>query len=706
MLSDGKVTIISNSWAYCEDQTTLADVTALDAIFQQAAGSGISVFNSTGDSGSTCLDGAANTISVPADSPNATAVGGSSIAPGPGDTYNSETFWKGNTATPPTGQGGFGVSTFFARPSYQVGLNSSSMRSVPDLVSNADPVNGVVICQADNGGCPSTEIYGGTSGSAPTWAAFAALLNQSQGSNLGAFNSEIYPFANTAAFHNPTELGVFFLQAGLGSPNLNALHLMLTSQSVGPVSGSLSFISTMPVSGPQPADGSSVLDVVVYLLDANGNQVSGKGITLAANAGTHALISPNTTVTNANNGAAVFAVTDATAETLTFTATDTTDNIPLAPINFTFATPAAIGGTIMANPTSVNADGTTASTITVALHDASNNPSPGKQVILSQAGHSMISGPSPSVTDGSGQIQFNVTDTIGENLTYTATDVSDGNLPVPGSAAVQFTGGTNPECAFGIPVVAPGSPFNYTNFATGFISPAFDDLCFGPSGMAFDQSGNMYVATYFEGNIYKFGPSGGTASPAQRLTATPYPSGTSGDCLSGLAFSKDGQHLYMARQFCGNGGDVIEISPTDGSMLRTVAGGISCATGLATDPISGDLFVSQPCGLPTGSNDVLAYFQSAEWVADGLHLCLTRRIFRIDLWAGRHFVHHLVPVQCRPHIHRQYGPHEQRDSRRDNGYHDRRQHWRVGGGARAQSVEPRYAAISVDRRHSRRCGGG
>ena len=72
-------TVISNSWAYCENDTSLADVQSLDAIFQSAAASGISIFNGTGDSGSTCLNGSPNTVPVPAGSPNATAVGGSTV---------------------------------------------------------------------------------------------------------------------------------------------------------------------------------------------------------------------------------------------------------------------------------------------------------------------------------------------------------------------------------------------------------------------------------------------------------------------------------------------------------------------------------------------------------------------------------------------------------------------------------------------------
>ena len=201
MVSDN-VSIISNSWAYCEDQTSLADVQSIDTIFQNAAASNISVFNGSGDSGNTCLDGSAGTISVPADSPNATAVGGSSLTNDPGYVYGSETWWDGVAQTPPTGSGGFGVSKFFSRPPYQNGLNSSAMRSVPDVVLNADPENGVAICQASAGGCPNGLSYGGTSVSAPEFAAFTAILNQAQGERLGFLNPLLYPLATSGGFHN------------------------------------------------------------------------------------------------------------------------------------------------------------------------------------------------------------------------------------------------------------------------------------------------------------------------------------------------------------------------------------------------------------------------------------------------------------------------------------------------------------------------
>ena len=147
MINNG-VSIISNSWAYCEDETTAADVDGIDTIFQNAAVARISIFNGAGDSGSTCLDGGANTVAVPADSPNATAVGGSSLTPGPGYTYGTETWWNDSKTSPPAGQGGFGTSKFFSAPTYQNGFGVTNAGRCPTWSANADPFHGVEICQA------------------------------------------------------------------------------------------------------------------------------------------------------------------------------------------------------------------------------------------------------------------------------------------------------------------------------------------------------------------------------------------------------------------------------------------------------------------------------------------------------------------------------------------------------------------------------
>lgn len=137
---------------------------------------------------------------------------------------------------------------------------------------------------------------------------------------------------------------------------------------------------------------------------------------------------------------------------------------------------------------------------------------------------------------------------------------------------------TQPAYGAGI----PASGFATIDFATGFCCGPV-----GPIGLAFDATGQLFVSEYFDGAIYKFGPDGGAAD-AHLL----------GCCLggrsAGLAFTTDGR-LYLAQQ----GGVVIEVDPSNGRFLRTVASGFNNSTGLAVDPISGDLFVSLAGGGPT-----------------------------------------------------------------------------------------------------------
>jgi hypothetical protein len=131
-----------------------------------------------------------------------------------------------------------------------------------------------------------------------------------------------------------------------------------------------------------------------------------------------------------------------------------------------------------------------------------------------------------------------------------------------------------------------GSGFAASDYATGF--PSASCCHWGPIGVAFDQSDNLYVADNADGNIYRFAPGGGAAGDATRVTESGLPGGP-----AGLAVARDGR-LYLAR---GRSGDVVEIDPATGRIQRSVASGIPCATAVAVDPMSGDLFVSQnQCG--------------------------------------------------------------------------------------------------------------
>jgi uncharacterized repeat protein (TIGR01451 family) len=120
-----------------------------------------------------------------------------------------------------------------------------------------------------------------------------------------------------------------------------------------------------------------------------------------------------------------------------------------------------------------------------------------------------------------------------------------------------------------------------SDYATGFpYQPGAGEDSAGPVGVAFDRNGNLLVSDVASAALYKFAPGGGSATTSKVR-------GGYGQA-AGLTFDKDGR-LYMAR---GTQHDVVELNPANGEIVRTVVTGLPCPVGLATDPISGDLFVS------------------------------------------------------------------------------------------------------------------
>ncbi|HKV29950.1 MAG TPA: RHS repeat-associated core domain-containing protein [Candidatus Dormibacteraeota bacterium] len=175
--------------------------------------------------------------------------------------------------------------------------------------------------------------------------------------------------------------------------------------------------------------------------------------------------------------------------------------------------------------------------------------------------------------------------------------------------------GTNPGSGGG------SGGFVAAPFATGFNTMG----SLGPIGVAFDNGGNLFVMNYATGVLYKFGPGGGVAGPATQVSANGiFGCQTSISASSGLAFSKDGKHLYLAQQCSGQ---VLEVDQTTGVVIRTVASGIPYATGIATDPVSGDLFVTEPSfghddvirvSNPTSANPTVAPYAHPGSKSDGI----------------------------------------------------------------------------------------
>ena len=202
-VEDGYGPVISNSYGAPEILYILYDPVELDvenAINELGASFGMSVNFSSGDSGDFYDEIGATTVSIPADSPYATAVGGTSLFVttahgGQTATIKEQTGWGTNltrlsytTPNPPYvppdfigfyfGAGG-GVSGFFPIPSFQSNYGlGGSYRLVPDIAMVADPYTGVEVI--DSEGVPLTpgiEVVGGTP-CMPTFSGIWAIANQ------------------------------------------------------------------------------------------------------------------------------------------------------------------------------------------------------------------------------------------------------------------------------------------------------------------------------------------------------------------------------------------------------------------------------------------------------------------------------------------------------------------------------------------------
>ncbi|GAB2710402.1 S53 family peptidase [Kitasatospora kifunensis] len=209
LVSDN-VPVISISWGTYEAGETPSNRVAVDADLKEAAAQGQSVYAASGDSGSDDAGNGGTSVDFPAADPWVTGAGGTTLTQGSGGAWKGETAWSGS---------GGGVSSFFNTPSYQKKVNSGTYRSVPDVASDADPASGWAVY---TGGAWAE--YGGTSASAPNWAAFTAVYNseaKAKGKpSFGFANSRIYTLAGSSsyksAFHDVTSGSNGAYSAGAG----------------------------------------------------------------------------------------------------------------------------------------------------------------------------------------------------------------------------------------------------------------------------------------------------------------------------------------------------------------------------------------------------------------------------------------------------------------------------------------------------------
>ena len=222
IVEDKIAPIISNSYGAGELTETAQSAAVWNQILEMAAAEGISANFASGDEGDyASVENGQTDVSLPASSPYATAVGGTSLAVSPFNGVDVEqSGWGDNAAVlaannnvfdPPLfygfqGGSGGGTSQFFPLPNYEASLGGTG-RKLPDVAALADPMTGVEIVVTQNG-TAYIELVGGTSLSAPIFSGEWALLTQRFGFALGQASPYIAQGSGTQAVDDmqpPTE---------------------------------------------------------------------------------------------------------------------------------------------------------------------------------------------------------------------------------------------------------------------------------------------------------------------------------------------------------------------------------------------------------------------------------------------------------------------------------------------------------------------
>ncbi len=253
---------VSSSWGLCEQAVQQGEPGVLEAenlLFQQAAAQGQSVFASSGDEGSNdCnafYEGGPVTPVLsqddPASQPYVVGVGGTTIdnpsQPALEHVWNDGVFW---------GAGGGGISQSWPMPAWQLsslvpgvhnaatiqaantfeagdlnqpgyafcrtdnpaGVSQAACREVPDVSAQADEFTGGITVYSQTFG--GWQTSGGTSSSAPIWAALLAVVNQSSTcqSNVSTQNGVgfVSPLLYSVA-SNPTAYAASFNDVTAGN---------------------------------------------------------------------------------------------------------------------------------------------------------------------------------------------------------------------------------------------------------------------------------------------------------------------------------------------------------------------------------------------------------------------------------------------------------------------------------------------------------
>jgi len=217
ILDNKLANIVSNSYGNTGEAIPADALKGAQNLHIQAAGEGIGLYFSSGDSGDEVANLGYASPDFPASSPYVTSVGGTSLGINKAGTIAYETGW--GTATDkinPAGVAyhsrvpglfafgaGGGTSAVFPEPEYQRGVVPTSLsngfRVSPDIAALADPYTGfsIGIRPIINDttlavGAFQRETYGGTSLASPLAAAQIAIVQQKSGVSIGFANPTLY----------------------------------------------------------------------------------------------------------------------------------------------------------------------------------------------------------------------------------------------------------------------------------------------------------------------------------------------------------------------------------------------------------------------------------------------------------------------------------------------------------------------------------
>ena len=222
-----------------------------------------------------------------------------------------------------------------------------------------------------------------------------------------------------------TQTATVTFSAPVATPSNSSIEAASTSVSQ---SGNTTITVTLNDQGPVP------------------QPIAGKLIALSQGSGSSSIVpaSAGSATTNAQ-GQATFSVSDAQAETVTYSATDTTDGVALTglSVHVTFGTlsVSAADSTVttttpLVSIVAVGGGPQPTGTVNVTLLDGTS-PVSGKTVELTASSTNAVITTASELSGSNGQASFTVSDTTAETVTFSAVDTSD-DLPITATTQVTF----------------------------------------------------------------------------------------------------------------------------------------------------------------------------------------------------------------------------------------------------------------------------